>query len=432
MESLSRVGTVANENIKKLLDSCLESKGHRGDAILINGEWGVGKTWFIKKYIKDRSRRSNEENNNVGKDFIYISLYGIKTIPEIANQFLESLLSFSSSGKSKSRVRFVGGVTSGVLHFFTSFIGINFGPLVKIIPKIAEEFSGVKTVIFDDLERCEVPPNELLGYINNFLEHKEKNVIILSNEDKMDDKNKSTYLEIKEKVIGRTLTIASDFDLAFESFLENVNDDCTKKIIKKNENKIKEVYNIIGYQNLRILRRFFKEFSIFYKQLPQDKKEHDDMVGEIIETLMVFLFEIQKGSMDVDDIIDIGKKFEEANKGQDKENSCLGNIVGKYKVDRFFDLCPDDRCWHSFFKKGVIDSRDLEESINNSKYFFNEEKKDEWVKLWHHAVMDKEEEFRKELKNLKDKLKDHKYTRPEIILHIACGWRINSQAEQGV
>ena len=51
-------------------------------------------------------------------------------------------------------------------------------------------------LIFDDLERCKIPINDLLGYINQFVEHLNLKVIIVANEkeiNKIVDKN----LELK-------------------------------------------------------------------------------------------------------------------------------------------------------------------------------------------------------------------------------------------
>ena len=38
-------------------------------AVLLNGSWGAGKTWFIKDFLK---------KNNDDDKFLYVSLYGIE------------------------------------------------------------------------------------------------------------------------------------------------------------------------------------------------------------------------------------------------------------------------------------------------------------------------------------------------------------------
>ncbi|MCG5290640.1 KAP family NTPase, partial [Providencia rettgeri] len=46
-------------------------------AVLINGDWGIGKTFFIKSFIRKNSSQFN---------FFYTSLYGLTTHDSINNQ----------------------------------------------------------------------------------------------------------------------------------------------------------------------------------------------------------------------------------------------------------------------------------------------------------------------------------------------------------
>jgi hypothetical protein len=72
-------------------------------------------------------------------------------------------------------------------------------------------------IIFDDLERCSISIPDTLGYINQFVEHKDCKVIILANEDELLKFGAKTindvdpekvpevraYRNIKEKLIGK-------------------------------------------------------------------------------------------------------------------------------------------------------------------------------------------------------------------------------------
>ena len=46
-----------------------------------------------------------------------------------------------------------------------------------------------KIFCFDDLERCKIPLPEVLGYINDYVEHKNLKVVFLSNEKEISKKN---------------------------------------------------------------------------------------------------------------------------------------------------------------------------------------------------------------------------------------------------
>ena len=51
-------------------------------AILLNGEWGCGKTFFVKKRILEEI-----------DDSVYVSLYGISNITDISKKILYSIMS---------------------------------------------------------------------------------------------------------------------------------------------------------------------------------------------------------------------------------------------------------------------------------------------------------------------------------------------------
>lgn len=118
---------------------------------------------------------------------------------------------------------------------------------------------------FDDLERCNIPLSEVLGYINNFVEHKNSKVLILSDESKIpdsEDVNKSTYNSIKEKVIGRVLNFSNDLNYIFPFFIERykIPDPEFSSFLDQNKSYILEILAEFKEENLRNLS-FYLEAS---------------------------------------------------------------------------------------------------------------------------------------------------------------------------
>lgn len=64
-----------------------------GFAVLLKGDWGVGKTWFIKDYLQRSMERLGEP--------IYISLYGVSTLSQVEDKFFEVLHPLLSSKPAK-------------------------------------------------------------------------------------------------------------------------------------------------------------------------------------------------------------------------------------------------------------------------------------------------------------------------------------------
>ena len=59
-------------------------------ALMINGKWGCGKTYFIKKTLIDHLKQKK-------KEVVYVSLYGVKEADEIG----KSLFIRALKGKNK-------------------------------------------------------------------------------------------------------------------------------------------------------------------------------------------------------------------------------------------------------------------------------------------------------------------------------------------
>jgi len=57
-----------NERINATLDIYLKNKNHTDYAIMINGKWGCGKTYYIENELKERIKILNLK-------YIYISYF---------------------------------------------------------------------------------------------------------------------------------------------------------------------------------------------------------------------------------------------------------------------------------------------------------------------------------------------------------------------
>ena len=83
-------------------------------------------------------------------------------------------------------------------------------------------------LIFDDVERSEMSPGELLGLINEFVEHQSKKVVLCAfiERDDADDrmKKRDDFLVRKEKVVGRTVKIVADVRHALPEFISSMPD----------------------------------------------------------------------------------------------------------------------------------------------------------------------------------------------------------------
>ena len=159
-----------NKHIKEFLDYYIGLTNPQY-AVLLKGKWGSGKTHFINKFL-------NKYIQNKTK-FIKISLFGLKDISEINYKILFNLININED-------TFFNNSFSLVAKSLDSFgkklnLSAKDIPIEKIINKLKYEL----ILIFDDLERTNMSLSDVLGYINNFVEHQSYKVILIANEEEL-------------------------------------------------------------------------------------------------------------------------------------------------------------------------------------------------------------------------------------------------------
>ncbi|MBN3950585.1 MAG: NTPase [Nostoc sp. NMS7] len=230
-----------------------------GFAVLLKGKWGSGKTWFINRYFGNLKQQNRK--------CLYVSLYGMTSFSEIEEAFLQQQIPFLAS----KPVAIVRNIATQVLKSNLK-IDLNDDNTLNLATpsiKLSELFANLdqSTLIFDDLERCNIDLSNILGYINNFVEHKGLKVIIVADEEKL-EKNDS-YKAIKEKLINQDLAIEPDFHGALEKFITNVSKPDIRKFLSENIHLIQNVYIKAEYENLRTLKQIILDFERIFESLPE-------------------------------------------------------------------------------------------------------------------------------------------------------------------
>lgn len=171
-------------------------------AVMIDGEWGSGKTYFLKHSLM-RIMENIDNGKNKRRKCAYVSLYGVKSIEEISKEIV-----FQSFGKkNKKKIENGDAVAETVSNVLTASFGVVNIDLSKIKNVLNKIEISDWLVCFDDLERCSLPINEILGYINSLVEHNMCKVIILANEEEIGTVTLHQRLEEKYQVVlsGRRL-----------------------------------------------------------------------------------------------------------------------------------------------------------------------------------------------------------------------------------
>ncbi|MFS1519417.1 hypothetical protein V1503_23585 [Bacillus sp. SCS-151] len=284
--------------------------------LFITGEAGCGKTYFWNSYVRSEILRR-------GLRPIYISLYGLTTIEAISQSlYFESIVKNKINMESreikytKQAFKFIWSVA----ELFTGAGEVN----VPIDYQELITFGDGTVLCFDDFERSNINITELLGYINNFVEHDGIKTIIIGNEEEITEKisinNKELkaisveinqlrdkkpfspselksnikrffnegreYQLLKDKVIGKTIYFEPSSEIIINSIVAEYEafDLSFYKFLEKQKSLLLKYHNLSEKKNIKIINHFISDFRRVYSYLSKvsDDYKYIKDIGEML------------------------------------------------------------------------------------------------------------------------------------------------------
>jgi hypothetical protein len=323
-------------------------------AIMINGEWGSGKTYFWNNKI--RNKIDSLTFNGKKYTTIYMSLYGISNLEDISKkifiettQLMDKNMRKYMQAHDKTSIPEYAKTGLDMAHFF----GVSQNGDKIDYSKFFS--TDDKVLCFDDLERANVDVIDILGYINNFVEHDHIKTIIICNEKELATKLKSSNLEmktfiatylldkegdllkadkplvekigekieyvfdkandyerIKEKLIGETFEYAPQFNYIINGLLMRYesNPDLIR-FLREHTNLITNTFIKSGTRNLRILKHALNDFQKIFETV---NKFYPNTNLRVLQTMLIFTiavsFEIKAGKITKDKFVNINSNEE--------------------------------------------------------------------------------------------------------------------------
>lgn len=232
-------------------------------AVMIDGAWGSGKTYFVKQVLLPELKKET-------KTSIYISLYGVSDIGELSKKiYIEFLLKCKADNINTTLLAGATEALDVVSGLISPFIG-KYGDIEikeKKIQNLVQKIIPIKDciLIFDDLERCNCPMKEILGYINGFVEQAGMNVLIIANQNELKQKMDSQSMALQLKAV-----LGEDEKLDFEDKQE------------------KEIYNLLAGKNTQeegikrvSIEEALKRVSQVFKQSSEYERIREKIIGSI-------------------------------------------------------------------------------------------------------------------------------------------------------
>lgn len=278
-------------------------------AILIDGAWGSGKTYFLKTTMTDEVKKilylppvdeevqGNESEEKKGKPYelVYVSLYGATSVDELEKRLLMAINPFLKSKAfilGSSVLNKVAGIFKVKLERDDVFTAVNiFGGIPKN-----------KILVFDDLERLgENTLNEILGFINAYTEHQNLKVIIVADQDKIKEKLKD-YDNVKEKLVRFTYKFNPSLTEVFNTFLQKYISKSYSAYLHGQKIALCDLFEKGKHQNLRSLRFVLDIFEKVYETVQHNSELEDESKKIILSRYLYFIttysIELKKGVND--------------------------------------------------------------------------------------------------------------------------------------
>lgn len=304
-------------------------------AVMIDGDWGSGKTYFLTHSLI-KIMKNIDNGKDKPRKYAYISLYGAKSIEEVSKEIV-----FQCFGnENKKRVKTANTVMETASNILTASLGVVNIDLSKIKETLAKIDINNWIICFDDLERCCLPINEILGYMNLLVEHNKCKVIVLANESeigkitlnqrleekyqvvlsgrkmlfnnndssdtrnaesginvkKLKDETKALFNEdilykaIREKVIGLTIRYEPQMDVVFDFIISDfINGTSLKNYLIKNKSRILGYFKEEKCYNLRTLISVLGYIQKVYEEMTSHQFHTVKYFDKIMESFLEYI-----------------------------------------------------------------------------------------------------------------------------------------------
>ncbi|MEO1953151.1 MAG: P-loop NTPase fold protein, partial [Campylobacterales bacterium] len=275
--------TQITEALKRLI-----VKDNRAFVAMLSGEWGIGKTYFWKNFVKQQ----NEERSKI--NFTYISLFGYNSLQSLKSDIVLKLSKVETSKDIFNKI-FQSVKTSLGSKDNNETINVNLsGALVSSALSLIPEKSLKDSVIcFDDFERLsdKISLKDVMGLISQFKEQKECKIIMILNEqelDKLSDIDGRKYDDIfalyKEKIVDYNFYYQPTQDELF-----NIIETDIKNITFCQHQTIYNFFKKIDLKNIRIMKQSLYLLEKFLFIGSEDY--HQKIIDEFVEiALNIFVF----------------------------------------------------------------------------------------------------------------------------------------------
>lgn len=397
-----------NQHIEEYLDYYCDFKKKLPFAVLLKGKWGCGKTYFIKDY----------SSKNEDKKILHISLYGVHNFDGIKERIVAEILPFISKKYSEIIDRIIR--TAKKIPKIKEYVPSDSDELlIDSFLKINKEY----VFVFDDLERCNIEIDNLLGYINNFVEFKSRKVVLIANEEEiLESERADKYRKIKEKLVGKEFAINPSEEKALDSFIKELRNKKLAEHFKDIRELLLIIFSQSKYDNLRLIQQALSNFEYFFEGFSSNATDDSELFKRMFCEFVIIFIEYKSGNIKSEEFFGdypyFFKKISEEGRSGLFDEKKQEHFLDKYD---YFKNVSWLTCFEVNVLGKILQGIDLSEKEKKEMVCKLEKltdmNKESWQHLWDFYEQG-DDNFFENLKDVQNKWDNKEYLDFFVMLHV--------------
>lgn len=400
---------------REYLDYYLDQPGDPFFAVMLEGPWGSGKTFFIDDYFSARYAAAKAKNKDAKEEEIRITLFGARELADITSQIFAKAHPWLS-GKAAKTINFIGSKA-------LSHIGWSTKPEEnqKLLQEMMIDLTG-RILVFDDFERCTLPVVEVMGFINRFVEQNKLKVVVVASEADIRPTELDEYKLRKEKLVGKTIRVGSDSGSVLDKFAASLTSVEAKATIGKHREAVLATFNAFGKPNFRSLRSILADYDRLVGLGDARLRTSDEAMRALLLYMVALGLEFRGNQIDADGLRalpgDMMRRLNLSNEEPSPGRKRAEQFRKRYELVSWGDPIVPPELLAELFTSGTVDVTRLDEHLTTHPKVVGTAHVPNWRAMWSWYDLG-ESQYQPVRDGLMDQLAKREIVHPGEILHAA-------------
>jgi hypothetical protein len=381
-----------------------------GYAVLVTGEWGVGKTTQVKQVLGSIFNEQCRDRKDP-KEHVYVSLFGIASVDEVDAEVVAQI---NPGAILLTKIARFGGQVAGIVRGGAATAALAAKLSGPILRRELQNNDG-RTIVFDDLERSKFDSKLLAGVLNRYIEHFGFRVILIA----QDEKFAKDFNDIREKMIGQTIRVQPQTDAAWNAFTNQIKSKEKRDFIRKHEKSILAAFADSTTHSLRILRHVIEDVGRLFDAMDDELVANDMGCTEYLSWFAKFDALARNGVISPKNILNPDRLiFRKVPDESVEAQSAVKLRLASSAMHQAYRMnVVETKIAEQIFIHGHYDEAVIKLSLKQSAPFYRQADQPAWQRVWHRFEVDADD-FLAARDQMETQFYTHSFTMVEEILHV--------------